>query len=170
MSHSHTSGSMPRVARMASTSRRSSGAGSSSRNGASASSIQPIARPVRSGRASWCAGVRLEGQPQHRAHLGLAFEELTPDGLGDQLEARGGVGRRIGAEQRLRVEPGIAGEQERPLVGEVAIGGGPRDRRPLRGHLDRDGGALGEQLAGRRQHGRACARLLLRPPGQLIWG
>ena len=33
------------------------GAGSSSRSGASASSIQPIARPVRSGSASWCAGV-----------------------------------------------------------------------------------------------------------------
>src|SRR5581483_3210204 len=96
-------------------------------------------------------------------------DDLERDPYDDRLEPRDRIGRRVAAEQRRRLELGVAGDQQRTLVREVAVGGGARDPGAPGGLLDRRCDALGEQLARRGNERGSRPRLLMRPPGGFIW-
>jgi mannose-6-phosphate isomerase-like protein (cupin superfamily) len=78
-------------------------------------------------------------------------------GVGDGRQSRCRVSRRQVRQQRPPVDHWVGGGQQGALVGEVAVGGGPRDLGGGRGLFHGRGGALGEQAAGGGDQGVAGA-------------
>src|SRR5688500_4394050 len=62
---------------------------------------------------------RFEGQTQVRAELRLVLDQRAGELLRDEIETKDGIGGRIRAEQRRRVEVRVARDQELALIREV---------------------------------------------------
>jgi hypothetical protein len=68
--------------------------------------------------------IRVEGEAQLRAQLGLVLEHVADEALEYLVEPLRWVGGRVCVEQRAVVDLGVDGAEQRPPIGEVAVRGG----------------------------------------------
>jgi len=88
----------------------------------------------------------------------------------DRLQTRRGILRWIRREQGKGTGFRMGRDEQRPLIGEIPVGGGAGDAGLGRRLLDGRGDARCHQLAGGGDQGLAGASLLLRSAGELIAG
>jgi hypothetical protein len=89
-----------------------------------------------------------EGEPQHRAQGRLGGAGDLGDLADHDPQPLQRVAGRIGCQQRGCGQLGMGRHQQRPLVGEVAVGGAASDAGRLGGGVDRRGGSLLDEADG----------------------
>ena len=108
-----------------------------------------------------CGGIGLERESQHRPIRRLGTEQELGGAVDDGVQARLGLEGGVCVEERSHVDFGVRADEQRVLVGEVAVGGRSRDGRGSGGRLDGRCGTSGEQFAGGGDQGLTGALLLI---------
>ena len=113
--------------------------------------------------------VSVEREAKHRPLLRLVLDVRARKRVDDKVKSSRRIVRCVVGKQRRRTDFWVGGNEQRALIREVPIRGRARDRRRLRGPLDRQGDATGNELASRGDERVTSAALLVRATLELVW-